>query len=236
MNLQTKLQTCALTAAQHGDWQAARYVLRSLADRKGWCDETYRARWDGGAALLAWWHQLDVVQRPPLDDLKAEDARAFLDYLEGQGLARSTIRGYRTGAAALTYALRACKVWPVAFDAHYAPFRSVHLQPVKQPSADTKKTLTFEQVDSPLAKARLELLLALMALGLSLPEVCSRYWQDVNTKDRLIVGYRGRVLGYGVAVVTALDTFTALRPRQYGGQRLLGWSADTARRWLKQLR
>lgn len=235
MSPQTKLQTYALAAAHRGDWLAARYVLRYLADCKRWCDETYRARWDGGAALLAWWHQLDAVTRPPLDDLKEEDARAFLNHLEGQGLARSTIRGYRIGAAALTYALRACKKWPVAFDTSYAPFRNVYLQPVTQTSANTKQEITLDKVSSPLTRARLELLLALMALGMSLPEVCSRYWQDVNVKDRLIVGYRGRVHKYGVTVVTALDTFVALRPRQYGGQRLLGWEADTARRWLKRL-
>lgn len=235
MNPQTKLQTCALAAAHRGDWMAARYVLRYLADCKRWCDETYRARWDGGAALLAWWYQLDAVTRPPLDDLKTEDARAFLNYLEGQGLARSTIKGYRTGAAALTYALRACKKWPVAFDTSYAPFHNVHLQPIPRTPADAKQEITLNKVSSPLTRARLELLLALMALGMSLPEVCSRYRQDINVEDRLIVGYRGRVLKYGVVVVTALDTLGALRPRQYGGQRLLGWEPDTARRWLKQL-
>ena len=37
-----------------GDREAARYVLRYYTDRKGWTDETFRARWDGVGALLVW--------------------------------------------------------------------------------------------------------------------------------------------------------------------------------------
>lgn len=107
MKIRTKLQDHALAASRYGDIKSARYVLRHHADRKRWCDETFRARWDGAAALLAWWYTLESVAKPPLDDLKPEDARAFLSYLETQGLARSTMKGYRTGAAAFTSALRA---------------------------------------------------------------------------------------------------------------------------------
>ena len=240
MNAKTPLHHHAFIASHRAEPESARYVLRYLADRKRWCDETYRARWDGAAALLSWWRTLDPVVRPPLDDLKEDDARAFLNYLERQGLARSTVKGYRTGAAALTSALRACKTWPVAFDQSYAPFSNVYPNTLKRSSnhlpSKSDLEVRFSSVTSPLARARLGLLLALMALGMSLPEVCSRRWGDINQADRLIVGYRGRVLKYGVEVVAALETLSALRPQVYAGQRLLGWEANTARRWLNFLR
>ena len=235
----TNLQAHALTASLKGDLESAHYVLRHLADRKRWCDETFRARWDGAAALLSWWHTLNPVMRPPLDDLKADDARAFIDHLEAQSLGRSTIKGYRTGAAALTYALRACRTWPVAFNQSYAPFSNLYPSTLRQPSyhlpSKDDLELRFSSVTSPLARARLELLLALMALGMSLPEVCSRRWGDINQADRLIVGYRGRVLKYGVEVITALAARSTLKPLRYKGERVLGWTAATARGWLRRL-
>jgi integrase len=232
MKIRTRLQDCAFAASRYGDIKSARYVLRHHADRKRWCDETLRARWDGATALLNWWHVLDPVERPPLDDLKREDARAFLSYLETQGLARSTMKGYRTGASAFTCALRGYQERPVVFDHDYAPFKDVFITPVKKP-LNPRQDLELDEVASPLARARLELLFALTALGMSLPEVCSRRWGDVNLKDRIIVGYRGRCLGYGVDVVTALEALLALRPKQHGGQWMLGWQADTAGSWLK---
>ena len=74
--------------------------------------------------------------------------------------------------------------------------------------------------------------MALLKLGLSVPEVCSRSWRDVNLQDRLIVRYKGRCLKYGVEVVAALE---GLPPQRYGGQRLLGWQPDTARAWLRRV-
>ena len=236
MTIRTKLQDHALAASRHGTLGGAQYVLRHHADHKRWCDETLRARWDGAAALLAWWHALEPVERPPLDDLKSEDARAFLLHLETQGLARSTMKGYRIGAAALTCALRAYRDRPGVFDQDYAPFNNVYITPIKKPSPNLRQDLELDGVASPLARARLELLSALTALGMSLPEVCSRRWGDVNLKDRIIVGYRGRCLGYGVDVVTALEALFALRPQYHGAQWLLGWQADTARSWLRWLR
>ena len=232
----TPLQAHALAAARHGDLASARYVLRYVADRKRWCDETLRARWDGAATLLRWWHELDSTLRPPLDDLNAADAHAFLEHLQAQGLARSTMTGYRTGAAAMSCALRACRERPVTFEQGYAPFAGIFLPPLKRSSAGLEAIpdLQLDVIDSPLARVRLELLLALMALGMSLPEVCSRRWHEVNFKDRLLVGYRGRCLRFGVEVVAPLEALLALRPQRYDGQRVLGWQPETARRWLKQ--
>ena len=183
MTTQTNLQTHALIASHRGKLESSWYVLRYLADHKRWCDETFRARWDGAAALLSWWHTLDPVVRPPLDDLKESDARAFISYLEAQGLARSTMKGYRTGAAALSHALRACKMWPVTFDQSYAPFSEVYPSSLKRPShhlLSNDLKVRLGSATSPLTKARLELLLTMMALGMSLPEVCSRRWGDIN--------------------------------------------------------
>jgi len=233
----TPLQAHALAAARHGDMESARYVLRYVADHKRWCDETLRARWDGAAALLTWWYELDSTLRPPLDDLNAADARAFLEHLQAQGLARSTMKGYRTGAAAISCALRACRERPVTFEHGYAPFAGIYLPPLKRSSVGLAaiRELELDVIDSPLARVRLELLLALMALGMSLPEVCSRRWREVNFKDRLLVGYRGRCLRFGVDVVAPLDALLALRPLHYDGQRVLGWQPETAKRWLKQV-
>ncbi|CAA9582593.1 MAG: hypothetical protein AVDCRST_MAG86-3016 [uncultured Truepera sp.] len=233
MTTRKSLQDHALAASRHGSHESARYVLRFVADRKSWCEETFRARWDGAAALLTWWHDLDPTVRPPLDDLKAEDARNFLSYLETQGLARSTMKGYRTGAAALTYALRACRKHPVVLAHDHAPFKGVHPTPVKRSLPVSVEVADLSTMASPQARAKLELLLALIKLGLSVPEVCSRSWRNVNLQDRLIVGYRGRCLKFGVEVVAALE---GLPPPRYGGQRLLGWQPDAARRWLRRVK
>ena len=118
---QPALPELARLAAFDGDFDAARYVLRWYADRRGWSDETVRARWDGSSALLGWWHGLDAPERPPLDNLGENDARAFLAVSEAQGLARTTVRGYRHGASALTKALRAARTLPASFDKRYDP-------------------------------------------------------------------------------------------------------------------
>src|SRR5687768_3193773 len=99
-------QDDATLISLHGDTASAKRLLRHLADHKGWCDETTRARWDGVAALLAWWHSLESALRPPLWDLSSDDARSFLEYLESMDLARSTLKGYRIGASAFSAALR----------------------------------------------------------------------------------------------------------------------------------
>ena len=91
-------------AAYQGDYVEAKSLLTARTKSRN--PETLRARWDGAAALLGWWHKLEVSQRPPLDRLKDEDAQAFIHSLEDRGLARSTIKSYRVGASALTKAIR----------------------------------------------------------------------------------------------------------------------------------
>lgn len=225
----------ARAAAYEGDVSAARYVLRWYADRKSWADETFRARWDGACALLGWWHELGAPERPPLDDLNEADASAFLEALAQQGLARTTVRGYRSGASALTRALRAARTSPPTFDETYDPFRSVTPKPTRKPvprvDQDHLKSLP------PLPRARLELLLALLDLGLSIPEVCTRDRRDVDRGRRFVVGYRGRCVTLGARAVGALAELDRLQPKRTGGfDGLLGCNADTARRWLNQAR
>ena len=224
----------ARSAAHYGDRYSARHVLLIYGDFRHWSDETRRARWDGAASLLEWWREQDAVLRPPLDNLSAEDARAYLSYLETQGLVRSTIRGYRSGARALTKALRGMRALPVKFEAAYDPFAGVQLSQVKKPVPQvTKKAL--EVLPSPLIRGRLELLLALLALGLSIPEVCTRRWFDVDLKSRALLGYRQRRVHFGVPAALAFEQFLRLHkkePPNYA--RVLGWNPDTARQWLKR--
>lgn len=126
-------------AAHHGTRLYARYILLAYGDRQHWSDETRRARWDGTASLLAWWHEQDKTTRLPLDNLNADDAREYVRWLEAQGLARSTICGYRCGARALTKALRGARSLPVRFDAKYDPFVSVRLLRVEKPLLTVSK-------------------------------------------------------------------------------------------------
>jgi len=65
--------------------------------------------------LVTWWHEQDKMLRPPLDNLSVEDAQDFIASLERRGLARSTVQGYRSGASALTKALRAMRTLPVKY-------------------------------------------------------------------------------------------------------------------------
>ena len=225
----------ARAAAYEGNVHAARYVLRWYADRRFWADETFRARWDGASALLGWWHEQDAPERPPLDDLNEADATAFLEALAQQGLARPTVKGYRSGASALTKALRGARTLPPAFDTTHDPFRSVKPAPRKKPVP----TIDQNRLENlpPLPRAQLELLLALLALGLSIPEVCTRDRRDVDWERRFVLGYRGRCVTLGARAVGALARLDRQQPKQKGGfDRLLGWNADTARHWLNRVR
>ena len=225
----------ARSAAHHGDRYSARYVLLVYGDYQGWSDESRRARWDGAASLLAWWCKQNELLRPPLDNLSVEDARTYLRWLESRGLARSTIRGYRSGAQALTKALRGMRTLPIKFDAGYDPFAGVQLSPAKKPLPQVSKAV-LKTVTSPLTRARLELLLALLALGLSVPEICTRRWFEVDLKARFLFGYKQRKVHFGVPAVGAFENFLRLHkkePPNYA--RVLGWNPDTARRWLKRV-
>ena len=232
----TTLPDYAYAAAYHGTRLYARYILLVYGDYQRWTDETRRARWDGAASLLAWWHEQDKTTRPPLDNLNAEDVGDYLRWLETQGLARSTMRGYRCGARALTKALHGARSLPVRFDPSYDPFMSVQLSRVKKPVLTVSKE-RLEQIESPLARARLELLLALLDLGMSVPEVCACRWFEVNLTNRTVLGYRQRLIRLGAPAVEALTQLLKAQPEPdlKSPKRMLGWNPDTARRWLKQV-
>ncbi len=225
----SKLHDHAQRTAYHGDRKSARYILRGYADRKGWANETFRARWDGASALLAWWHLLDPATRPPLSALDAEDARAFLADLEAQGLARTTVRGYRAGASILTRALHDLSATPTKT---YNPFKGVSLSPPKRVYELDPDLLGRQKR---LTALRLELLVALLNLGMSVPEVCAARHSDLVLERRLLYGYRQRITRLGAKAVSAAVALVDATPatRRHGWMRLLGWNADTARRHLR---
>ena len=226
----------AREAAHEGSYFGANYVLLAYGDSRLWTDETRRARWDGAAALLAWWHEQDETLRPPLDNLSKEDAQDFISSLERRGLARFTVRGYRSGASALTKALRAMRTLPVKFDPDYDPFAQARPTPVKKPIPQVPKE-RLAAIASPRSRARLEVLLALLALEMTIPEVCSRKWHDVNLKRRLLYGYKKRFVTLGAPAVRAFEQLLKVQPhvKPEGVRWMLGWNADTARRWLNKL-
>lgn len=163
----SKLHDHARRAAYYGDRRSARFVLRTYADRKGWANETFRARWDGASALLSWWDTLDEEVRPPLGALDGDDAQVFVADLEAQGLSRTTIRGYRAGASVLTPALHELSA---SAETAYNPFKGVSLSPPKRVYELDPKLLGRQKR---LTALRLELLVALSNLGVSVPEVCA---------------------------------------------------------------
>lgn len=63
-------QADSRNVAISGDRKLARMLLREYGIDKRWSNETLRARWDGGAALLGWWHDLPPAARPPLNVLR----------------------------------------------------------------------------------------------------------------------------------------------------------------------
>ena len=232
----THLMTCAHSAARSGDWEAAHYVLRWYGDMKHWTSETFRARWDGAASLLDWWHEREPALRPPLDRLTKEDAQTFLAWLEARGLSRLTIKGYRVGARALTKALRGASTSPTNLDTNYDPFREVSLSPLKRPQPWTDIDPAAIETLTPRQRDRLELLLALLASGLSVPEACTRCWRHVQMRERRVVGYHHRTVRLNAAAVTALERLgEGVSEADWRGEvRLVGWSPATARRWLKR--
>ena len=181
---------------------------------------------DGASALLGWWHEQDAPDRPPLDALSGDDARAFGAALGAKGLARATVRGYRAGASAITKALRAARTLLPSFDERYNPFEGV------QPERSKKGSVTLDarrlaQLPAP-ARARLELLAALTDLGLSIPEVCTRTWRDLDRDRRFVLGYGGRCVTLGARAVRALETLERFQTGRCPFEKLLRWNADTA--------
>jgi hypothetical protein len=71
-----------------------------------------------------------------------------------------------------------------------------------------------------------------MALGLSLPEACSRTWRDVTIEERRLIGYRNRFITLGAQAVSAFEELDEYTPPRLASTRLL-WKPGTARRWLK---
>lgn len=233
MAVQKQVHKHAQRAAYHGDVRNALYVLRLHADLKGWTDETLRARWDGAAALLTWWHTLDPEMRPPLDALDVEDARAFLTSLEVRGLARTTVRGYRAGARSLTRSLRELGTSPKPEET-YDPFKAVCVSPAKRVYALDPTVLEKEK---PRVALRLELLVALLNLGMSVPEICCCKRHDLDLKCGRLFGYKKRSVKLGAKAVAACVALANATPASHlkSWSWLLGWNADTARRHLKRV-
>jgi integrase len=234
---QTYIEDDSHNVAYSGDKRLARRVLREYSIDKRWSDETLRARWDGAAALLTWWRDLPPAMRPPLHQLTQDDAQAFVTSLEQRGLARSTIKSYRVGADAMTRALRWAWQIPVGEDPHYRPFEKVQPKPKRRamPAVDQMK---LEALPQGLRRIKLEVLLTLLDLGLSVPEACSQKWGSINLEKRTLWRVRGGKVALGVSALEALEKLwrAQAKYRRDGYYTALGWSPHSARRWLKKVR
>lgn len=237
MGLYPSLTEQSYAAAYKGSRRDAKAVLHTYGlTYCRWTPETMRARWDGAAALLDWWLALEPSKRPPLDNLHGGNARAFISTLENKGLARSTIKSYRVGASALTKALRWGSGAYEQATMTYDPFRDIlpALTEHKPPQIDRTK---LEAIDDHRARAKLEALLTLLALGLTTPEACTRYWSDVSLERRELTRYHFKRIEIGVDAIGALERLWAVLPKEgrSRNRRIFRWSPDTARRWLKQI-
>lgn len=224
-------------AAYSGDSKLARRILRDYGIDKRWSSETLRARWDGAAALLAWWRDLPPAARPPLHNLTQDDARAFITALEQRGLARSTIKSYRVGADAMTRALRWAWLIPVGEDPHYRPFEMVYPKP-KQRAVPEVDQVKLEALPEGLRRSKLKVLVALLELGLSVPEACSRKWGAIDPERRTLRRVTGEQVALGVPALEALEAlwWAQAKYRRDRYFTALGWSPDSARRWLKKIK
>ncbi len=220
-----------------GNKTCARRLLRDYGFDKRWSNETLRARWDGAAALLDWWRALPPAMRPPLNSLNQDDARAFIASLERRGLARSTIKSYRVGADALTQAVRWAWEMPVGEDPHYRPFEGVQPRPKPRavPQLDQAK---LEALPHDQRRTKLEVLLALLDLGLSVPEACSCTWAMIDVSTRALTRPGARRVALGVPAVRALEAlwWAQAEYRRNVYYTALAWSPETARKWLKKVR
>ncbi len=223
--------------AYSGDSKPARRLLREYGSDKRWSGETIRARWDGAAALIGWWHDLPPAVRPPLHQLTQDDARAFITALEQRGLARSTIKSYRVGADAMTRALRWAWLIPVGEDPHYRTFEEVQPKP-KQRAVPEVDQVKLEALPEGLRRIKLEALVALLELGLSVPETCSQKWGSIDLEKRKLWRISGGQVALGVPAVQALEAlwWAQAKSRRDGYYTALGWSPDSARRWLKKVK
>jgi site-specific recombinase XerD len=176
-----------------GDVQAARLLLEWQADYRKWTPETARARWDGTARFLAWWCTLPAHVQPPLERLTRDDAQAFIEHLKAEGLAFSTIKNYREGARAFLKIVFATKQRPSNFKHTYDPFRGTVLPKATKQRPEVSPA-AIARYGKHRTQARLELLVALLELGMTVPEICSRTWVDVDLEQRRLYGYRQRII------------------------------------------
>lgn len=151
----------AAQGALRGERSAAFDLLDYLAAQRRWSFETLRARWDGAAKFLTWWHTLEDEQ-PELLNVSSQHAQAFLDALYAEGLTTSTIRGYREGARAFLKYLYSIH-HNLNEEHSYHPFKGTTLP--RPPKASFPVDQGKLELESPKNKARLELLVALLNLG-----------------------------------------------------------------------
>lgn len=73
---------------------------------------------------------------------------------------------------------------------------------------------------------------------MSVPEACACIWYDVDAERRFLLGYYKRFVTLGAEAVYALEQLSTLTPKAKRQRmaRIIGWNADTARRWLKKPR
>lgn len=219
-----------------GDYRKAYALLVFYGQVKRWQQETIRARWDGAKALLDWWHTLSPVTRPALAQVVPQDLAGFLSFLAARNLTASTFKAYVIGAKAL---LRVIKVHPREAST-YDPFKG--LKSLKEHTARAKRVydLSEAQLASlklPKAKeVKLRLLIALVNLGMTIPEVCSRTWANLILAEQFLEGYHQRQLRLGQQAQFALQQFKKYYPPQKSFYQLIPWSAETARKWVKRVR
>ena len=197
---------------------AARRLLREYGSTQGWAPETVRSRVDGADRLLYWCRLLAFPK--PLEHFSRVDALRFAEHLRDEGLARATRRGYVYGARTLLRALN----WAMQVKPDCDPFAGVTIEPQGRDYALGGLDLT--RLYNPRAAVKLRALAALGEIGVSLPQACELTWTQVDLTRGVIAGRRGPIQ-MSVAVVQALERL----PRTDG--RVLGWTPDTARLWVK---
>ena len=230
------LQRHAHRAAYEGNYSSAEELLRLYAKHHHWCDETLRARRNGADALVSWWRNLPETKRPPLNNLSREDASAFISRLETKGLSRSTIKGYKRGADALTKVIRAAGFKSYTFDRSYEPFKGVNPQAKRHPKNKLDETV-LETIQPVKTRAKLKVLVAMLELGLATSEACNCCWKDVREHGRELWTYRTARYPVNATLHAALAGWKAFFPDGVEDTSLiLAWKPATAREWLKRVR
>ena len=134
----------------------------------------------------------------------------------------------------MTIALRAGKQKVHSFDPNYDPFKGVQPSPAPRPVMPIDPA-RLEAIENPRTRVRLKGLTALLKLGLTLPEACSRRGNDISFKFQVVYGYKRRYIPLDAEALDALLHLARLYREEHYGPGILGWKADTARRWLKQV-